>query len=100
MGSLAPINNATPIPCPTTPTPPRLGRPCPLQRLSLQVGASVAEVKQALRAASLRWHPDKFLQQFGGRLQSAAAHEEVMAEVNAVSAALNGMVDWVRVHGQ
>jgi len=55
---------------------------------------------RALRAASLRWHPDKFLQQFGGRLQSAAAHEEVMAEVNAVSAALNGMVDWVRVHGQ
>ncbi|KAJ1620867.1 hypothetical protein T492DRAFT_847487 [Pavlovales sp. CCMP2436] len=47
--------------------------------------------KKAHRAASMRWHPDRFSQQFGARLL-AADYERIMGRVTATSQAINTML--------
>jgi hypothetical protein len=49
---------------------------------------SNAERKKAFRNASLRWHPDKFLQSFGGRLDEAE-RDAILQRVTEVSQAIN-----------
>ena len=51
---------------------------------------SAAERKQAFRTASLRWHPDKFVQSFGARLQPEE-REQVLQRVTEVSQAINAL---------
>lgn len=51
-------------------------------------GATDAERKQAFRAASLRWHPDKFTQRFGGRLNDAE-RGEILERVTATFQLVN-----------
>ena len=52
--------------------------------------ANGAERKQAFRMHSLRWHPDKFLQVFGARLD-AAEREEILKRVTEVSQEINAL---------
>lgn len=47
--------------------------------------------KKAHRAASMRWHPDRFAQQFGPRLREED-YERIMQRVTAMSQAINTMV--------
>jgi hypothetical protein len=47
--------------------------------------------KKAHRAASMRWHPDKFSQQLGSRIDEGD-HERIMQRVTATSQAINTMV--------
>ena len=49
---------------------------------------SVSERKAAFRVASLRWHPDRFVQNFGGVLADAD-REEIMGRVTEVSQTIN-----------
>ena len=51
---------------------------------------SAAERKQAFRAASLRWHPDKFMQSFGSRLRQEE-HDAILQRVTEVSQAINAL---------
>ena len=51
---------------------------------------SAAERKAAFRAASLRWHPDKFVQSFGGLLV-AEEREAILQRVTEVSQAINSL---------
>ena len=73
-------------------------RPCPhrpaLDAASLGLDArcfSAAERRQAYRAASLRWHPDRFLQAFGNALCDDE-REVIMQRVTQVSQAVNSHV--------
>ena len=50
--------------------------------------ASDKAKKAALRAASLRWHPDKFLQAYG-KLIVESDHERVMDQVNIMCQRIN-----------
>lgn len=54
-------------------------------------GSDAAERKRVHRAASMRWHPDKFSQLFGARL-SEDEYERIMARVTATSQAINTVV--------
>lgn len=61
---------------------------------ALGLGSATADPaarKKAHRAASMRWHPDRFTQQFGAALLEDD-YERVMARVTATSQALNTMV--------
>ena len=50
-----------------------------------------AEIKKkAVRQASLRWHPDKFVQSFGGSLV-AEGREAILQRVTEVSQAINSL---------
>ena len=51
---------------------------------------SAAERKARFRQQSLRWHPDKFVQAFGGRLD-AAERDAVLQRVTEVSQAINAL---------
>ena len=51
-------------------------------------GATAAERKQAFRAASLRWHPDKFVQRFGARLQDTE-RDDILEKVTATFQLVN-----------
>ena len=57
---------------------------------ALGLNGSNAQRKKAFRAASLRWHPDKFMQSFGGRLAPEEA-DEIMQRVTEVSQAINAL---------
>lgn len=62
------------------------------EALGLGAGpADPAARKKAHRAASMRWHPDRFTQQFGARVLEGE-YERVMARVTATSQAINTMV--------
>ena len=50
--------------------------------------ATSAERKQAFRAASLRWHPDKFVQRFGDALHDGD-REEILERVTATFQLVN-----------
>ena len=50
--------------------------------------SSVAERKQAFRVASLRWHPDRFQQNYGALLADGE-REAIMARVTEVSQTIN-----------
>ena len=52
---------------------------------------SAAERRQAYRAASLRWHPDRFLQAFGNALCDDE-REAILQRVTQVSQAVNSHV--------
>jgi hypothetical protein len=52
--------------------------------------ASAAERKQAFRAKSLRWHPDKFVQVFGSRLDPEE-REAILRRVTEVSQEINAL---------
>ena len=54
-----------------------------------------AQRKQAFRALSLRWHPDKFVQGFGGRL-SEAEREAILGRVTEVAQAINSIYQEAR----
>lgn len=47
-----------------------------------------SEYKKYLRDQQIRWHPDKFLQRFGGKL-SASEKEKIMKRVTLLSQDLN-----------
>ena len=51
---------------------------------------SAAERKQAFRAASLRWHPDKFLQSYGARLVPEE-RDDILKRVTEVSQEINSL---------
>ena len=72
---------------------PRPHRPA-LDAASLGLDArcfSAAERRQAYRAASLRWHPDRFLQAFGNALCDDE-REAILQRVTQVSQAVNSHV--------
>jgi NF-kappa-B inhibitor-like protein 1 len=48
----------------------------------------LSEHKKLLRKEVLRWHPDKFLQKWGARLQGPD-HRRILARVNEISQALH-----------
>ena len=50
----------------------------------------LSERRLAYRAASLRWHPDKFIQGFGAQLVPAE-REAVLKRVTEVSQAINAI---------
>jgi NF-kappa-B inhibitor-like protein 1 len=50
--------------------------------------ATVSERKQAFRAASLRWHPDKFVQKYGPRLHDTD-RDEILERVTATFQLVN-----------
>lgn len=52
-------------------------------------GASDAAQRAAFREASLRWHPDKFVQRFGEGL-APADRERTLARVQSIAQELNG----------
>ena len=52
---------------------------------------SAAERRQAYRAASLRWHPDRFVQGFGNALCDDE-REAILQRVTQVSQAVNSLV--------
>jgi hypothetical protein len=52
--------------------------------------SNASERKQAFRAASLRWHPDKFVGSFGARLV-AGERDAILARVTEVSQAINAL---------
>ena len=52
--------------------------------------ASAAERKQAFRSASLRWHPDKFVQSYGARLVPEE-RDEILKRVTEVSQEINSL---------
>ena len=52
--------------------------------------SSAAQRKAAFRAASLRWHPDKFLQSYGARLRPDE-RETILQKVTEVAQAINSL---------
>jgi hypothetical protein len=56
--------------------------------------ASTQTKKQAFKRFALRWHPDKFLQRFGGRFEVTPAREQavVMGRVTALFQRVCGAV--------
>jgi len=86
LGGAAPIGEAD-VPWP----------PAELDAASFGLDARVfdeRERKQAYRAASLRWHPDKFVQAYGGLLRDDE-RDAVLARVTRVSQAVNALVQEV-----
>lgn len=69
------------------PFPVEKGKDAELSRVILH-NASPSEHKQLLRKEILRWHPDKFLQKYGSRLQGPH-HDRILARVNELSQALH-----------
>ena len=61
----------------------------PHNLLHLELGAEHAEMKAAIRAAWLRWHPDKFMQKFGALV--AGDSEAVLERLNVVAKHINGV---------
>ena len=61
-----------------------------LDAAALGLDGSASARKAAFRAASLRWHPDKFLQSFGSRL-AADEREAILQRVTEVSQAINSL---------
>ena len=61
------------------------------RHLGLDLSAPAAERKAAFRSASLRWHPDKFVQSFGGRLVPDE-REAILQRVTQVSQAVNALM--------
>jgi hypothetical protein len=57
--------------------------------------SSKAQRKQAFRALSLRWHPDKFVQGFGGRL-AEGEREAILSRVTEVAQAINSIYQEAR----
>ena len=57
--------------------------------------ASKAQRKQAFRSMSLRWHPDKFLQGFGSRLD-VQEREAILQRVTEVAQAINSIYQEAR----
>ena len=57
--------------------------------------SSKAQRKQAFRALSLRWHPDKFVQGFGGRLVEGE-REAILSRVTEVAQAINSIYQEAR----
>ena len=53
-------------------------------------GEPALDFKGVYRAASLRWHPDKFTQSFGGQL-APAEREAVLKRVTEVSQTINAI---------
>jgi len=63
--------------------------------LGISDHATHEEKKQAVRAASLRWHPDKFTQAFGRRLLEKD-RGRVMESVKLMSQRINQLKDRLR----
>ena len=58
-------------------------------------GEPALDLKGVYRAASLRWHPDKFLHKFGGRVDLADL-DAVCARVQGVTQTVNHAWDELR----
>ena len=58
--------------------------------LCLLAGASDDEKKKAVRKATLRWHPDKFTQKFGKKIQEGQS-DAIHAAVTAVFQGINAL---------
>ena len=58
-------------------------------------GEPALDLKGVYRAASLRWHPDKFLHKFGGRVDLADL-DAVCARVQGVAQTVNHAWDELR----
>jgi hypothetical protein len=61
-----------------------------LDAASLGFDTNAEKRKAAFRAASLRWHPDKFVQSFGGRLVEAE-REAILQRVTEVAQVINSL---------
>ena len=61
-----------------------------LDKRSLGLDGNAAVRKKAFRQASLRWHPDKFLQAFGNRLEPSE-REAILQKVTETSQAINAI---------
>lgn len=61
-----------------------------LDKTSLGLDGGAAARKRAFRAASLRWHPDKFLQAFGSRLHPGE-RDAILQKVTETSQAINSI---------
>jgi hypothetical protein len=60
----------------------------PFDVIGVSEEANDQDKKAALRAASLRWHPDKFLQAYG-KLLEVGDYERIMVQVNIMSQRVN-----------
>eukprot|EP00898_Chlorokybus_atmophyticus_P008887 jgi/Chlat1/89/Chrsp1S03201 len=70
--------------------------PDELERVVLR-GVKEDEKRAAVRREILRWHPDKFMQKFGSRLDRRD-HEAVLARVNVTSQMLHGLYTSLAKH--
>ena len=57
--------------------------------LNFDLTAPPDKVKRLVRAAWLRWHPDKFAQKFGDILMSGVEHEKIMQRLKEVVQHIN-----------
>ena len=75
--------------------PPRDRMPSPAPAdahdvLGIDKSADAGAIRRAYRAACLRWHPDRFVQAWGGLL-AADERDAVLQRVTEVSQAINAL---------
>ena len=59
--------------------------------LNFDLFAPPDDFKRLVRGAWLRWHPDKFVQKFGGILMSGVEHEKIMDRLKEVVQHINNI---------